>query len=137
MRIETLDDFGTVVETSDVTESTENSAFCEVEDGHSGPVYRWTSETDGTVQLCEGHITESPFHRLTEQRPTSEARAWFEKKARPTEIKGFDLVDTNLWEFKAMIVPLWNNDGLNTPVEYSGSVFLLADGKTFALQYEG
>jgi hypothetical protein len=42
--------------------------FCEIEDndprGHAGPVCRWTSKTDGTVQLCEAHIDESPFHRI-------------------------------------------------------------------------
>jgi hypothetical protein len=68
MRIETLNDFGDVKESSEVTDTTDNSAFCEISDydvtGHSGPVYRWTSETDGTVQLCQAHIDESPFHRL-------------------------------------------------------------------------
>lgn len=74
---------------------------------------------------------------MDEQRSTEQAKAWFAKKVQPTEIKKFELVDTNLWEFTAMIVPLWENDGFNTPVEYSGAVFLTAPshGAEFALEY--
>lgn len=70
---------------------------------------------------------------------TEKAREWFMAKARPTKVIDFRPVKVGLYEFTAMIVPLWDNDGLNTPVRHEGFVSVQgeqADGTPrYALEY--
>jgi hypothetical protein len=73
MKIQMLDETGTVYETCEATATPEaEEAFCE--DGESameaskcsGPVYRWTMADGMTFQACDYHLLVDEFARLIE-----------------------------------------------------------------------
>lgn len=64
------------------------------------------------------------------------AREWFKRtrKVSDSDIKRFELIDTDYYEFTAMIKP-WMSD---VPAEYSGIIYRTApnDGAEWSLEYE-
>lgn len=61
------------------------------------------------------------------------AREWFDRKVKPASVSKFELVDTDLFEFTAMIAPLMSD----VPLEYDGIVYRMAPsfGADWAIEY--